>query len=150
MRGQRLYEIQVRYGLPVGRGKAKPEQVRDDLAAVLSLLEDPPQSGPPFREDGPAALAMTAVQMHAQGGLALSSEELWLAISLLMSSVEARSSLENVEDVSFYSSGADRSAGRALPWCSALRLIGVRSRQRTGAKCMMQPGRPWVISHAAR
>lgn len=113
-RGHQLYELQARYGVGLRQEPVTPDQVRADLAAAWSLLEDPPESGSQLLGHATAAVAMAAVRMHAQGEITLSDKDFALSVFLL-AEVTKSPHLHPLEDGTLFSIGADRSAARALP-----------------------------------
>lgn len=115
LRGRVLFELQHRYGLMRGKTKPTVEEVRADLKIAEGLVADPPKSGPPFKDDGPAALAATAIEMHHDGQLVLSPDEFALSLSILLTSTSNRFELSAIDDVSINDLGADRFAARVLP-----------------------------------
>ena len=115
LRGQKLYELQNRYGLLRGKSKHSVEQVRADLALAADLVEDLPEAGPPYKEDGIAALAATAIEMHHARELVLTGDEFAFSLGVLVSVAKDRFELSAFDDVSIWDLGADRSAASVLP-----------------------------------
>jgi hypothetical protein len=115
LRGQKLYELQHRYGLLRGKSKLSVEQIRADLVLAADLVADMPEAGPPFKEDGIAALAATAIEMHHARELVLNGDEFALSLGVLVSVAKQRFELSAFDDVSIWDVGADRSAASVLP-----------------------------------
>lgn len=92
------------------------EVLTADIALARQLLENPPQSVS-FSADGPVAAAASAVELHLSGRVIVTDEDLaWSAIILLQVAAGMTENLVDPFDDSFFSQGADRSAGRALPF----------------------------------
>lgn len=115
LRGQQLYKIQHRYFKGLSDAPVSPEQVKKDLADIVQLFEQAPESGPPLTMTAPAALALTAIRMHLARELVLDAEEIALAAIISIKSAEPEFPMSAVEDVSYLGLGADRSAAHALP-----------------------------------
>lgn len=114
IRGQFLWRLQATYALD-RRSEPTVDDVSRDLDAIEDTLRNPPQSGPPMLQDGPAALALAAIELHTRGRATFTPERIELAIAILLDAVANRPVFGHWEDVSLYSIGADRSAARALP-----------------------------------
>ncbi len=112
--GNRAYGLYNIYALDEDRG-AVPDTLHDDLAMARDLAADPPQHGPLYPEDAPAAMAAAGVLAHARGAATLSADELaWAARFLVKCASEPRLGDFDYEQSTFLT-GADRSAAAAVP-----------------------------------
>jgi hypothetical protein len=92
------------------------EALGADLALAKELLDDPPRSIG-FSVDGPVAAAASAVELQLTGRTIVSDDDLaWSATLLLQVAAGIAEGADDLFDDSLFSQGADRSAGRALPF----------------------------------
>ncbi|MFE0750662.1 hypothetical protein [Gordonia sp. NPDC058843] len=103
------------------------ETMSADLATARELLEHPPQTGLGVSPDGPVAVAASAVELHLTDRTTLPEVDvLWSASVLLQVAEDVAAHPDRVFDDSVFDHGADRSAGRALPFLLLPRAIGLR------------------------
>ena len=101
-----------------GRAPDMPsEALAADLAVARDLLANPPNTALGHSPDGPVAAAASAIELHFDRGVDVSDEDLqWSAAVLLRVAVEFSEHPSDIGDNSIFNQGADRSAGRALPY----------------------------------
>jgi hypothetical protein len=86
-----------------------------DIAGAREYADRPPMSGPNESAGPPAAVAMAAVQAHANGTASVPDDDLAWATSVLVDVMSSAPTLDDVEfGGSLFNMGADRSAGRGL------------------------------------
>ena len=130
-RGNEAIGLTVRHAhRPLDRGGRAPdmssEALAADLAIAQSLLADPPRTDLGASPNGPVAAAASAIELHFGRGVNVTDADLRWSTEVVLSI--ASMVLEHPSDVfddSLFSQGADRSAGRALPYLllpSALEL----------------------------
>ncbi|WP_172653096.1 hypothetical protein [Rhodococcus opacus] len=101
-----------------GRAPDMTDQVlAADIAIAKDLLEDPPQPGRGVATDGPVAVAASAIELHLTGRARVTDDDLqWSAKILLGVAAQCAANPADGSDDSLFSQGADRSAGRAMPY----------------------------------
>ncbi len=111
----------VRHGHVRDNGRPAPEMpdrdLAKDLAIAKDLLANPPTSGLGISTDGPVAVAASAIELHLTGRARVTDNDLQWSAEVLLEVAAAISANPNSTDKdSLFSQGADRSAGRALPY----------------------------------
>lgn len=112
--------LTVRHAHVRDNGRRAPDVEAEALAADIALsrelLENPPDSVG-FSVDGPVAAAASAVELHLTGRTSVADDDLaWAATVLLHVAARIAEHGDDLLDDSFFNQGADRSAGRALPF----------------------------------
>ncbi|MFH1688884.1 MAG: hypothetical protein ABIE42_01440 [Candidatus Eisenbacteria bacterium] len=103
------------------------EALAADLATAEDLLADPPKMAPGAPLDGPVAAAASAIELHFDRGVEVSDTDLqWSAGVLLDVASAIKEHPSDAFDVSLFTQGADRSAGRALPYLLLPSAQGLR------------------------
>lgn len=101
-----------------GRAPDTTDQVlAADIAIAKDLLANPPQAGFGVATDGPVAVAASAIELHLTGRARVTDADLQWAARVLLE--VASEYVENPTDGyadTLFPQGADRSAGRALPY----------------------------------
>ncbi|WP_306366323.1 hypothetical protein [Nocardiopsis sp. CC223A] len=121
-RGNDAMGLVVRHAHVRDNGGRAPEMTDEALAADLvlarDLLDNPPQSGLGASSDGPVAVAASAVELHLTSRAHVADEDLqWSVFVILGIAAEvAKRPSDSLDKLSFFNQGADRSAGRALPY----------------------------------
>jgi len=113
--------LTVRHAYPRDSGRRAPDMSSEALAADLAiardLLADPPKTALGRSPDGPVAAAASAIELHFDRGVEVANADLqWSATVVLSVALAINDDPTDAFDVSFFSQGADRSAGRALPY----------------------------------
>jgi hypothetical protein len=108
------------------------EALAADLAIAQDLLADPPKTALGASPDGPVAVAASAIELHFDRGVDVAYSDLRWSVGVLLDVAAAIDFAAAINehpsdafDDSLFSQGADRSAGRALPYLllpSALEL----------------------------
>lgn len=112
--------LTVRHAHVRDNGGRAPDIEDDALAADLvlarALLTDPPEPAA-LSADGPVAVAASAVELHLTSRVTVSDDDLaWSAQVLLRVAASTAEREPDDFDDSLFGQGADRSAGRALPF----------------------------------
>jgi hypothetical protein len=130
-RGQEAIGLTVRHAqTPLDHGSRAPDMSSEALAADLTiaqgLLADPPKTALGASPDGPVAVAASAIELHFGRRVDVTAEDLrWSAGVVLSIALAIMEHPRDAFDYSLFRQGADRSAGRALPYLllpSALEL----------------------------
>jgi hypothetical protein len=117
-RSQEEIRLMVRYHIPRrgASGRWTAEELVSDLAVAQDLLENPPANNPSGRWDVPASVAAAALEAHFVGDMELPTESLRLAVDVLLRIGSGEPGPRRYEsEESYFETGADRSAARALP-----------------------------------
>lgn len=103
------------------------EALAADLALARDLLHNPPRTVG-FSADGPVAVAASALELHLTSRARVSDDDLtWSATVLLQLAASIAERQHDDFDDSLFGQGADRSAGRALPFLLLPAARGVRA-----------------------
>jgi hypothetical protein len=103
------------------------EALAADLAIARDLLADPPKTALGRSPDGPVAAAASAIELSFDRGVEVTNADLqWSAAVLLNVALAINEHPSDAFDVSLFSQGADRSAGRALPYLILPAAAGLR------------------------
>jgi hypothetical protein len=121
-RGNQAYRLSNTYAHAENR-RVVPATLLEDLALARDLATDPPEHGPMYPEDTPAAVAAAAVLAHAHNEVDLPEEALRWASGFLLDRAERPRHDSFSYEQSTFLPGADRSAAAAIP---ALFLPAVR------------------------
>jgi hypothetical protein len=121
LRGEEASGLVVRHAHSRDNGGRAPDMASEALAADLAtardLLANPPKTALGRSPDGPVAAAASAIELHFDRGVDVSDEDLrWSAAVLLRVAEDVREHPSYINDISLFIQGADRSAGRALPY----------------------------------
>ena len=124
--------LTVRHAFTRDNGGRAPGMSSDTLAADLATAQDllvsPPKAALGASPDGPAAVAASAIELHFDRGVDVATANLqWSATVLLDVASAVKEHPRGVFDDSIFSQGADRSAGRALPYLLLPSAANLRS-----------------------
>lgn len=130
-RGSEAVGLTVRHAhLRDSGGRARDmssQALAADLATARDLLADPPKTALGASPDGPVAAAASALELHFDRGVAVTDTDLqWSAKVLVDVATYIDEHPSDAFDDSFFSQGADRSAGRALPYLLLPSAQGLR------------------------
>lgn len=131
-RGNDAIGLIVRHAHVRDKGSRAPEMTDEALAADLTLakdlLENPPRTGVEISPDGPVAVAASALELYFTGRAHVTQENLqWCASTILAIAAKvADHPASPIDMLSFFNQGADRSAGRSLPYLLLPAARGLR------------------------
>jgi len=161
LRGKEAVGLVVRHAHTRDNGGRAPDMSSEALAADLAmardLLADPPKTALGRSPDGPVAAAASAIELHFDRGVEVSDADLqWSAVVLLDVASAINEHPSDTFDVSLFSQGADRSAGRALPYlllpsaADLRRSLGVDSADGVEQLIALSRAVAWGASNEAR
>jgi hypothetical protein len=131
-RGMQQIRLLTTYAHDRERRPADISKLSGDLRLARELSEDPPSFAADFLKDTIPAVAATAVLAFVENRFECQQQDMQWAAGILLDAASATPDSNQFEP-SFFSMGADRSAGMALP---ALLSSLVEERGWLGADCM--------------
>ena len=116
-RAQDAIRLFVRYHIEPTKEMPEPlgrDDLVADIAAAMSLLENPPPFAPHNPWDVAALVASAALEAHLLDGIDLPDDTIRIALEIILH-VGHASPRQDDYDGTFYEYGADRSAARVIP-----------------------------------